>query len=89
MPADRTLAEGLVRLYRLDETAEADRSAQVATGIDPTTGEVVVFVRLGRLVSAISPQGAAELADGLKAEAAYALVQSTAGDAAFRGSGRD
>ena len=54
---------------------EADGSVQVATGIEPETGDVVVIVRLGNVVAAMTPAGAAQLADGIKAEAAYALVQ--------------
>jgi hypothetical protein len=74
MTEDRTFAPGMVRLYRMPH-AEGDRSAQVGTGVDPETGETVVFVRMGRLVSAMTPEGAAELASGLAIEAAYAMTQ--------------
>lgn len=51
-----------------------DVSAQVATGINPETGEVVVLVRLGQMIGALTPEGAAQLADALAIEAAYATT---------------
>ena len=49
-------------------------SVQVATGRDPETGEVVVLIRFGAYIAALTPAGAAELGDALVVEAALATA---------------
>lgn len=61
-----------------EEDLEGDQSVQVATGIEPETGEVVVLVRLGRLVASMEPEAARTLSDSLAAEAAIASMHAAA-----------
>ena len=76
--SEPTLRAGMVRIYRATE-AEGDRGVQLATGIDPETGRVLVFLRLGGIIGALTPTAATELADALKVEAAYASVRQAPG----------
>lgn len=77
-----TLGPGSIRLYRLEEL-EADGSVQVATGHDPTDGSVVVFLRVGLILTALTIDGAAELAIGLAAESEHAARELAAARAAI------
>lgn len=48
---------------------------EVSAGVEPETGDVVVVLRVDDVVLVLDPVAASMLADRLKVEAAYALVE--------------
>lgn len=54
------------------------KDLQVATGVHKETGEVVVILRLGAIVAAMSPEAADHLGDSLKIEAVLATTRRDA-----------
>lgn len=52
---------------------EGDGSVQVATAVNAESGEVVVLLRTGEIVSVLSPESATALGHALISEAILAL----------------
>jgi len=72
-----TVSPGWLRLYRL-QSLEGDGTLQVSTGVDPQTGEVVILLRVGHMVTALEVDGAGELGAALVQEAVEALGHAAA-----------
>lgn len=66
-PGDWTVGEPL----ELSDT-ETDVPMQVGTAVSAETGRVIVLVRFGNHVAAMTPRAAQNLADALQAEAMIA-----------------
>ena len=68
----KTLDTGPNRLLRVEGAAESD-TAQIASGLSPE-GDVVVMLRMGEFVVAMTPDAADDIGRALTAEANIARM---------------